>query len=489
MNAPTFPLTAAQRDALMRRDLSTFIRLAFGELNPGTAYLHNWHIDLIADRLTQVYQGKIKRLIINIPPRYLKSISASVAFPAWLLGQDPTKRIICASYSSELTEKLARDTLSLMQSPLYQRLFPKTRIWPGRRAAYDFTTTAQGYRYAVSTGGSLTGRGADILIIDDPLKPDGALSEAIRKSVNDWYDGTALTRLDSKRDGAIVIIMQRLHLDDLVGHVLAKGDEWHVINLPAIAELEETLTYDVLGQRRTVIRKPDSVLHEARENRETLEALRKSMTEMRFSGQYQQAPVPIGGGMIKTDWLQYYTPAELPDKFDLLVQSWDTASKAHEFNDYSVCVTIGIKNQVAYVVDVYRGRLEFPALKQQAIRLCQRYKPHQVLVEDKSSGIQLIQELKDIGMYQVIPVKPNGDKQTRLFRQAVKFENGRVRLPQDAPWQRDYIRELTSFPTTKFYDQVDATTQALDYLQERMDEPGLIAYYRMEHEKRLRGEI
>lgn len=483
-------VSAAQRDALMRQDLSTFIRMAFGELNPGTEYLHNWHIDLIADRLTRVFKGEITRLIINIPPRYLKSISASVAFPVWMLGLDPTLRIICASYSSELTEKLARDSLTLMQTPTYRRLFPRTRISSGRKAAYDFTTTAQGYRYAVSTGGSLTGRGADILIIDDPLKPDDAMSETLRKGVNEWFDGTALTRLDSKQYGVIVIIMQRLHLDDLVGHVQAKGEDWHIINLPAIAEVEETWTYDVFSQSITVVRQPGSVLHQARENRATLEALRRSMSEMRFSGQYQQAPVPIGGGMIKTDWLQFYEPKDLPAKFDLVVQSWDTASKVNDFNDFSVCVTIGIKNQIAYILDVYRARLEFPALKQQAIQLCQRHKPHQVLVEDKSSGIQLIQELKEIGMYQVIAVKPNGDKQTRMFRQAVKFENGRVRLPQNAVWQREYIHELTAFPAAKFDDQVDATTQALDHLEERMNEPGFLVWMREEVEAmRRRGEI
>ncbi len=479
-------LTDAQRFALLRADLGAFIRASVGILNPGAPYQHNWHIDLIADRLMRVQKGEIKRLIINLPPRNLKSICASVAFPAWLLGQDPSMKIICASYSSELADKLARDTHALMTSPLYRQAFPATQLSATRRAMHDFTTTAQGVRYAVSTGGSLTGRGADILIIDDPTKPDEAMSEVQRQAVNDWFDGTALTRLDDKQHGAIVIIMQRLHLDDLVGHVLGKGEHWEVVNLPAIAEEEKTWTYEVLGQPRTVIRRVGSVLHEAREPLATLQALRVSMGEFAFAGQYQQSPVPVGGGLIKTDWLKYYAPSERPEKFDLVVQSWDTASKAHQFADCSVCVTIGIKNQMAYVIDVYRARLEYPALKQAAIRLREQYKPNAILVEDKSSGTQLIQEMKDVGMYQVVAVKPNGDKQTRLFRQAVKFENGRVRLPQAAPWLNDYVLELTAFPAAKFDDQVDATTQALDYLQERMDEPGLLAYYRMEVERMQR---
>ncbi len=476
-------LSDAQRLALLRADLGAFIRAGVGILNPGSPYQHNWHIDLIADRLMRVQRGEIKRLIINLPPRNLKSICTSVAFPAWLLGLDPGKKIICASYSSELADKLARDTHAVMMSPLYRQTFPATQLSSTRRAMHDFTTTVHGVRYAVSTGGSLTGRGADILIIDDPAKPDEVMSDVQRQAVNDWYDSTALTRLDDKQHGAIVIIMQRLHLDDLVGHVLAKGEQWEVVNLPAIAEEETTWIYQVLGQSRTVIRQVGSVLHEAREPLATLQSLRLSMGEFAFAGQYQQSPVPVGGGLIKTDWLKYYIVSDLPEKFDLVVQSWDTASKAHQFADCSVCVTIGIKNQIAYVIDVYRARLEFPALKQAAIRLRERYKPNAILVEDKSSGTQLIQEMKEVGMYQVIAIKPNGDKQTRLFRQAVKFENGRVLLPQQAPWLNDFVLELTAFPAAKFDDQVDAMTQALDYLQDRMEEPPFFGYMRMESER------
>ncbi len=482
-------LTALQYQALLVQDLSSFIARSFAELNPGTPYLPNWHIDLIADRLMLVYQRKIKRLIINIPPRNLKSICASVAFPAWVLGRDPSLKVICASYSSELSDKLARDTQMLMMSPFYRQIFPATQLSANRRAVHDFTTTAHGVRYAVSTGGSLTGRGADFLIIDDPLKPDEATSEVQRTAINDWFDGTALSRLDNKQEGAIVIIMQRLHLDDLVGHVLAKGGDWQVLNLPAIAEEETTHTFQTLVGMQTVTRQVGSVLHAAREPLRTLEEMRIRMGDYVFAGQYQQSPVPLGGAIIKEVWLQYYTSDELPTKFDLLVQSWDTASKIGESAAYSVCVTIGIKNQEAYIVDVFRKRMEFPTLKAEAIRLYRQYKPDHILVEDKSSGIQLIQEMKDVQMYGVKAVKPNGDKETRLIRHSVKFENGRVKLPNQAHWLHEFKQELTSFPSSRFADQVDATTQALDYLQERMDEPGLLAYYRMEFEKLTNGNV
>ncbi len=489
MNKPIeLRLTPLQYQALLVQDLSSFIARSFVELNPGTVYLPNWHIDLIADRLMKVYQRKIKRLIINIPPRNLKSICASVAFPAWVLGRDPSLKFICVSYSNELVGKLARDTQMLMLSPFYRQIFPGTQLSSNRRAAHDFTTTAHGYRYGVSAGGSLTGRGADFLIIDDPSKPDEATSDAQRQAINNWFDSTALSRLDNKQEGAIVIIMQRLHLDDLVGHVLAKGGDWEVLNLPAIAEEETTHTFNTLLGPQTVTRKVGSVLHAAREPLHTLTKQRDDMGSYVFSGQYQQAPVPHGGGIIKESWLHTYAPEELPSKFDWLVQSWDTASKTSESAAYSVCVTIGIKNQKAYLIDVFRKRMEFPTLKVEAIRLYRQFKPDRILVEDKSSGTQLIQEMKEVGMYSVVAVKPNGDKETRLIRHSVKFENGRVRLPQQAHWLSDYTHELLAFPSSRFCDQVDATTQALDFLQERMDEPGLIAYYRMEVEKMRRGE-
>ena len=191
-------LTEEEYVALLRHDLSTFIQRCFYYLNASTPYLHNWHIDLIASKLIDVYHGKIRRLIINIPPRNLKSICASVAFPAWLLGHDPAKKIICASYAQDLAEKMARDCRLIMQSDWYQYIFPETHLSSLKSAAYDFETTALGGRMAVSTGGGITGRGGDILIIDDPIKPDEAFSEVARVNGNQWFDGTAYSRLNDK---------------------------------------------------------------------------------------------------------------------------------------------------------------------------------------------------------------------------------------------------------------------------------------------------
>jgi len=205
--------------AFLRCDLALFIERSFSELNPQTQYLHNWHIEVVADALEQCRTGKLKRLIINLPPRSLKSLMASVAFPAYLLGRKPSTQVICASYAQDLADKLAGDCRALMTSQWYQDLFPSTRLAARRSMLNDYATTARGFRLSTSVGGVLTGRGADFIVIDDPLKPDEALSETQRKSVNDWYDHSLITRLNDKKSGCVILIMQRLHEDDLVGHV------------------------------------------------------------------------------------------------------------------------------------------------------------------------------------------------------------------------------------------------------------------------------
>src|SRR5215471_6258286 len=209
------PVRSAYR-AVLRSDFTFFTARCFHELNPQAELAMNWHLLVIAEKLAAARQGKIRRLIINLPPRHLKSLMASIAFPAWCLGHDPSVQILCASYGQDLADKFARDCRSIMTSRWYRRIFP-TRLAAPRQVVQELLTTRQGYRLATSTGGVLTGRGADIILIDDPLKPEEALSEAQRKAANEWHDHTLYSRLNDKRNGAIVIIMQRLHEDDLVG--------------------------------------------------------------------------------------------------------------------------------------------------------------------------------------------------------------------------------------------------------------------------------
>src|ERR1700676_3951055 len=243
-------LSYAEYGFVLRRDLMSFIERSFYELNPQTSFSKSPHIEVMASRLEACRQGKTRRLIVNQPPRSLKSIAVSVAFPAWLLGYDPSMQIICASYGQDLADKHARDCRTIMMSDFYQRLFPRTRLSTEKQSVNEFMTTAQGFRMSTSVGGVLTGRGADLIILDDPLKPDDALSETRRNSVNEWYDATLLSRLNSKETGVIIIVMQRLHQDDLVGHVRDQED-WEVLSFPAIAEEHEVHHIEsLLGRRR-----------------------------------------------------------------------------------------------------------------------------------------------------------------------------------------------------------------------------------------------
>jgi hypothetical protein len=235
----TFQLTPAEYHALLRLDFYAFIERCFLQLNPNTEFLPNWHIEVMAAKLEACRQGKIRRLIINVPPRHLKSLCGSIALPAWYLGHNPSAQILCVSYAQDLSDKFARDCRSVMASKWYKDTFDTTRLSTQRQSVQEFVTKEEGSRLATSIGGVLTGRGADVIIIDDPLKPDEASSDSQRKAVNEWYGKTLYSRLNNKEEGCIILIMQRLHENDLVGHVLEQED-WEVVRFPAIAEQGES---------------------------------------------------------------------------------------------------------------------------------------------------------------------------------------------------------------------------------------------------------
>lgn len=460
-------LSYIQYEFILRRDLMGFIERSFYELNPQTTFSKSPHIEMLASMLEAVRQGKIKRLIVNIPPRSLKSHAVSVAYAAWLLGHNPAVQIICASYGQDLADKHARDCRTLMSSTFYRRLFPQTRLSTEKQSVNEFMTTGQGFRMSTSVGGVLTGRGADIIILDDPLKPDDALSATKRTGVNEWYDNTLVSRLNSKENGAIIIVMQRLHQDDLVGHVLEQED-WKVLSFPAIAEEEEVHVIESPLGRRRFERTVGEVLQPDRESKLTLAGIKRTIGEYNFASQYQQSPMPLGGALVKTEWLRYYDPGDLPYRFVFILQSWDTANKSGELNDFSVCTTWGVTCDHYYLLHVFRKRLNYPELKRAVKEHAQQHKATNVLIEDKASGTQLIQDLKADAVFGVKPYDPppGADKTLRLYSQTAEFESGRVLLPRSAPWLDEYLREITSFPGSKYDDQVDSTTQALDHLKD-----------------------
>jgi predicted phage terminase large subunit-like protein len=469
-------LTLPEYEVLLRNDFATFAGRCFQELNPQTELVVNWHLEVIAAKLTEVREGRIRRLIINLPPRHLKSLMASIAFPAWCLGLDPTAQILCVSYAQDLADKLARDCRSIMISPWYRKIF-QTRLAAHRQAVQEFITTRQGYRLATSTGGVLTGRGADIILIDDPLKPEEALSKAQRQACNEWFVHTLYSRLNDKRNGVIVIIMQRLHEDDLVGHVLGQ-EPWEVVSFPAIAEADEEHRIETILRPKWFRRRQGEALHPDREPLETLDRIRRTIGEYNFAGQYQQSPAPLGGGLVKAEWFKRYRDNERPERFDRIVQSWDTANKATELSDFSVCTTWGVQGKDLFLLGAFRRRLEYPALKRAVREQQSLFDASVVLIEDKASGTQLIQELITEGCHGVTRYQPTGDKTMRLHAQTAIIENGFVHIPETAPWLAEYLHEMTVFPNGKHDDQADSTAQFLDWFKKPFPGQGLYEYYR-----------
>jgi predicted phage terminase large subunit-like protein len=305
------------------------------------------------------------------------------------------------------------------------------------------------------------------------------LSEYQRKAANQWFDHTLYSRLNDERQGVIIIIMQRLHQDDLVGHVLEQ-EEWDHIRLPAIAEEGEEHIIRSPYRTWTARRKTGEALHPEREPLPVLEHLRRTLGEYNFAGQYQQSPAPLGGGMVKFEWLRGYEPGTEPAKFDIIFQSWDTANKSTELSDFSVCTTWGRNNKKLYLLHVLRKRVDYPELKRMVWQQSARFQPRNILIEDKASGTQLFQELIRDGVYGVTRYEPTMDKIMRMHSVTSTFENGFIYVPTEAEWLDAYLRELMEFPACKHDDQCDSTSQALDWAKQQIVRYPLFEYYRLE---------
>ena len=400
--------------AIIRSELYSFVRAAFPIVSGGEQFLSNWHLEAMTYRLNQVLNGSIRRLIITVPPRSLKSICASVCLPAFALGHNPSRKIICVSYSEPLARKHANDCRALMRSDLYRTIFPSTRISSAKDTETEVMTTARGFRLATSVGGTLTGRGGNLVIIDDPLKPQDAHSQAAREGLKQWYGHTLLSRLDHKGEDAIILVMQRLHPDDLVGHVLEQ-EGWTHLNLPAICELDAQIP---LGVGRSHYRRAGDVLHSARESVEALNELKAAMGSMEFSAQYQQSPIPAGGNLIKWSWFCFFEEAPRPQCSDRIIISWDTALSSHQLADYSVCVVLLVRGQSIFLLEIIRKRLEYPELRRTVISSNERWRslgaPTSLLIENKGSGQSLIQDLSSprpcCGLRNCCPIRMAADQ-------------------------------------------------------------------------------
>lgn len=451
---------------IARRNLSPFVRQVFKTVDPGSTYSHNWHIDLICDYLEAVTRREIKNLVINVPPRFLKSIITSVSWPAWLLGNNPSEQIVCASYSSSLSLKHSVDCRRIIQSGWYQAMFPAVDLAEDMNLKSEFHTTKSGYRIATSVGGTVTGKGGNILLVDDPVNPEQAMSDTARVAANIWFEQTYSTRLNSEKSGAMVVIMQRLHTDDLTARLLKKGG-WEHLCIPMEAEGKTVYSIGDLE----VVREKGELIHEERFGPDEVKAKKTVLGSFAYAGQYQQRPAPLGGGLIKIAWFKRYKTA--PDKFMRVVQSWDTANKEREINDPSVCTTWGETEAGHYLLDVYRERLAYPDLRRISKSLYAKWKPDAVLIEDKSSGQSLIQDMRadTDDKYPVIAVQANVDKVTRASTCSPVIEAGNVYLPDYSSWLVDFEMEIGNFPASVTKDQMDSVSQYLNWTKRKRAKP------------------
>lgn len=443
------------RNIILRQDFLSFLNATFNFLNPTASFYHNWHLELISYALSLVSTGEVLRLIINMPPRSLKSVAISVAWPAWIMGGDPSKRVICASYSQKISNKLSLDTRSVVVSDWFRQIFPELTIIPGQNEKAKFVTSQHGFRMATSVGGSLTGEGGDILILDDPHNPIHLLSPKMRNKTIDWFENSFVSRLNNKAKGAIIIVMQRLHNEDLTGHLLKKKN-WEIMTIPSFAD--ENI--EVRFKNFHYFFGKDQVLNPHLDTMESLNHLRRDMGDFNFSSQYQQRPVGNLSGLIKLDWLRFYDKTITPE---MVFISWDTAIKIGHNHDYSCATIWTIMNNKYYLLDLFRGKLEYPSLKKKIQELASLYPNNVILIEDQASGRSLIQEFRAELNMSVQAIKPFISKELRVASIAGLFESGLVMLPQNSPWLASLVEELIEFPNAPHDDQVDSISQFLNF--------------------------
>ena len=437
---------------LLANNLASFTEFAFGVVRPGIPFKPNWHLEAVSHKLSQVANGEIRRLIVTLPPRSLKSLCTSVALPAWFLGRNPSERVVVVSYSDFLARSHANDFRLLVNHPIYQAAFPAMRL--ARDTDREIVTTKRGKRIATSIDGTLTGLGGNLIVIDDPLKLGDAMSEAVRTRVIEWYRSTLLSRADDKAAARIVLVMQRVHQGDLAGYLLEQGG-FEVLNLPAIAQREDTFG---LGDGRTYSRQKGELLHPEQEPAHVLAELKREMGPIAFSAQYQQSPIPPGGTIIKRKWLTPYDNVQ-SQSGDCIIISWDIALSEAETGDYSACVVLLRREEVFYILEVVRGRFPFDTLKQKVMQVKRRYAASTLLIEDSPISRGLIQSLREQSI-NVTPYKPDTDKRSRVIAQSDLFAGGSVRFPRRAGWLEEFTAELLAFPG-RHDDQVDALTQGL----------------------------
>ncbi len=444
-----------QFELILGHDFYSFFQEAFRTLHPNLSYEESWHAEVICRAVTDFMgQDADQNLVANAPPRSLKSEIVSVALVAYLLGKNPSLRILCVSYSQQIADAFARDTRTVMDADWYRRIFPTMRI--KRSNENGIFTTKGGYRRTISVGGSVTGYGSDLTIIDDPIRADDVTSEAIREKTNNWLDTTLASRANDKRKAKTILVMQRLHVDDPSSTILRRKLTRH-LKLPAIADKDYRFE---LSPGRFKCWDADEPLHDERLHLGILAADRENLGERTFLAQYLQEPVPLDGGMIKWAWFKFYNELPAYRSTDRRIFSWDTALSDAGTADYSVCTEWLVRDRQFYLVNVTRARLIYPDLRHRIAAQNEAHGNAVIIVEDKGSGMSVAQDLKRDGI-NVISYKPETSKEQRASIASVQIESGNVLLPHEAHWLAEFQSECLAFPNGRHDDQVDSMSQAI----------------------------
>lgn len=461
----------------LEADFGVFVRAAWHVIRPGQELKWSWHYDLVSEYLTLVYERKIRRLIINVPPRTLKSIQATVMFPVWVWTKQATHNFACSSYSGELSTEHSVMRRTIIESDWFRSLWGD-RIWlaTDQNQKTKYKNNVEGQMIATSVGGTATGLGGDTLILDDGMSPKQAASEAERKTACDWFDNTWRSRLNDPATGAHIIVEQRTSQKDISGHLLsAEKSEWTHLCLPLEATKPERWEFPVSG--RVVERETGDVLQSDRFPPEVVASAKKRSRV--FGAQYQQDPAPDGGIIFQRRWWKYYEVR--PAEFDSINQSWDMSFKKTSDSDHVVGQVWGRRGGEHFLIDQVRERMSFTEAKKAVTNMKARYpKTERILIEDKANGPAIIDALKE-KISGIIAIQANDSKASRAEAASADVESGNVYLPgpEDTPpqWVADYVEEHAKFDGQPGGedDQVDATSHYLNWSRTRMN--GLLGYY------------
>ena len=473
-----------------KRSLREFCRQAWPIVEPHREFRDNWHIGAICEHLEAVTRGEINRLLILVPPGSMKSLTVAVFWPAWVWGPlgEPWKRWMFSSYVQHLSTRDSIRCRRVIRSPWYQRRWgDQFRMVDDRDTLTFYQNDHTGHRLATSTDGVSTGERGDVVVTDDPHSVREAESETKRRAVLTWWSEAMSTRVNDPKTSAFVVIMQRVHADDLAGHLISDGN---YVQLMLPMEFEPDRACRTRVRPRAQSKRPerkrlarngkdyswdprraeDELLWPHRYDAEDVALLKAELGSYGTAAQLQMRPSPRGGGLVQLAWFGRYRTAPGKAKVLQIVQSWDTADKGGQQNAYSVCETWAVTKTACYLLHVLRRRMNIPTLQRTARSHARKWKPSVVLIEDAASGTALIQHLREETHLSVFGVRPDKDKLLRMDIETPAIEAGNVYLPEEADWLPDFEAEVESFPRSKWKDQVDAMSQFLHWVRSREEE-------------------